>query len=67
MATEFTVGDDSGWTINFDYNAWATDKVFRVGDNLGNVLAQTVNLGIFDSNFWKLFFALKNNDNKGKH
>ena len=51
MATEFTVGDDSGWTINFDYNAWAKDKVFRVGDNLGNVLAQTVNLGIFDSNF----------------
>ena len=37
MATEFTVGDDQGWTINFDYEAWAKDKVFRVGDELGNV------------------------------
>ncbi|RVW12144.1 hypothetical protein VitviT2T_020375 [Vitis vinifera] len=34
MATEFTVGDDQGWTINFDYEAWAKDKVFRVGDEL---------------------------------
>ncbi|RVW11877.1 hypothetical protein CK203_085681 [Vitis vinifera] len=32
MATEFTVGDDQGWTINFDYEAWAKDKVFHVGD-----------------------------------
>ena len=41
MATEFTVGDDQGWTINFDYVAWAKDKVFHVGDKLGNV-AQTI-------------------------
>ncbi|KAL6327932.1 hypothetical protein AAG906_031276 [Vitis piasezkii] len=34
MATEFTVGDDQGWTINFDYVAWAKDKVFHVGDKL---------------------------------
>ncbi|KAL6326100.1 hypothetical protein AAG906_000975 [Vitis piasezkii] len=34
MATEFTVGDDRGWTINFDYEAWAKDKVFHVGDKL---------------------------------
>ncbi|XP_010645994.2 blue copper protein 1a-like [Vitis vinifera] len=34
MATEFTVGDDQGWTINFDYEAWAKDKVFHVGDKL---------------------------------
>ena len=44
MATEFTVGDDSGWTIDFDYQAWAQDKVFRVGDKLGNVLAQAITL-----------------------
>ena len=37
MATEFAVGDDQGWTINFDYEAWAKDKVFHVGDELGNV------------------------------
>ena len=37
MATEFAVGDDQGWTINFDYEAWAKDKVFHVGDKLGNV------------------------------
>ncbi|WKA02184.1 hypothetical protein VitviT2T_020402 [Vitis vinifera] len=34
MAIEFTVGDDQGWTINFDYEAWAKDKVFHVGDKL---------------------------------
>nr|CAN80941.1 hypothetical protein VITISV_035838 [Vitis vinifera] len=34
MATEFAVGDDQGWTINFDYEAWAKDKVFHVGDEL---------------------------------
>lgn len=30
------VGDEKGWTINFDYEEWANDKEFRVGDNLGN-------------------------------
>ncbi|KAL6327997.1 hypothetical protein AAG906_031341 [Vitis piasezkii] len=34
MATEFTVGDDQGWTINFNYEAWSKDKVFQVGDEL---------------------------------
>ena len=38
MATEFTVGDDQGWTINFDYEAWAKEKVFHVGDKLGNIV-----------------------------
>ncbi|OMO70469.1 Plastocyanin-like protein [Corchorus olitorius] len=34
MATTYIVGDSSGWTINFDYQAWAKDKVFYVGDKL---------------------------------
>nr|XP_012466191.1 unnamed protein product [Gossypium raimondii] len=34
MATDYIVGDDSRWTINFDYQAWAKDKVFYVGDKL---------------------------------
>ncbi|XP_021283242.1 mavicyanin-like [Herrania umbratica] len=34
MATDYIVGDDNGWTINFDYQAWAKDKVFWVGDKL---------------------------------
>ncbi|KAF8043636.1 hypothetical protein BT93_A1833 [Corymbia citriodora subsp. variegata] len=35
LATQWTVGDGIGWTnINSDYNAWAQDKVFRVGDSL---------------------------------
>ncbi|KAF5202791.1 blue copper protein-like [Thalictrum thalictroides] len=34
FATEYIVGDDSGWTIKFDYAAWAKDKEFRVGDKL---------------------------------
>ncbi|KAM7253785.1 hypothetical protein ACFE04_031467 [Oxalis oulophora] len=33
-ATEYIVGDDSGWTNNFDYAKWAQDKVFTVGDTL---------------------------------
>ncbi|KAK8532138.1 hypothetical protein V6N13_131480 [Hibiscus sabdariffa] len=34
VATEYIVGDDKGWTTNFDYQAWATDKVFHLGDKL---------------------------------
>ncbi|XP_062147116.1 blue copper protein 1b-like [Alnus glutinosa] len=34
LATEFVVGDDKGWTINFDYQAWAQGKEFHVGDTL---------------------------------
>jgi hypothetical protein len=35
LATDFIVGDDKGWTINVDYQAWALGKLFYVGDNLG--------------------------------
>ncbi|QCD97370.1 basic blue protein-like [Vigna unguiculata] len=34
MATDYVVGDDKGWTLDFNYTVWAQDKVFRVGDNL---------------------------------
>lgn len=34
-ATEFIVGDDHGWTLNFDYQAWAKGKNFMVGDKIG--------------------------------
>uniref|UniRef100_A0A7N0SX88 Phytocyanin domain-containing protein n=1 Tax=Kalanchoe fedtschenkoi TaxID=63787 RepID=A0A7N0SX88_KALFE len=34
MAKEFIVGDDAGWTIGFNYQAWAQGKEFRVGDTL---------------------------------
>ncbi|KAK2362068.1 blue copper protein 1a [Trifolium repens] len=34
MAADHIVGDDKGWTVNFNYTQWAQDKVFRVGDNL---------------------------------
>ncbi|XP_058084621.1 uclacyanin-3-like [Magnolia sinica] len=33
-ATEYIVGDDSGWTLGFDYATWAEGKKFRVGDTL---------------------------------
>ncbi|WOG87360.1 hypothetical protein DCAR_0206584 [Daucus carota subsp. sativus] len=33
-AKEFMVGDQKGWTINFDYQQWAQDKEFHVGDKL---------------------------------
>ncbi|CAN1245795.1 Blue copper protein [Linum grandiflorum] len=34
LAKDFLVGDNHGWTINFDYQAWAYGKDFRVGDRL---------------------------------
>ncbi|KAH7571679.1 hypothetical protein ACOSQ2_014633 [Xanthoceras sorbifolium] len=34
LAKKFVVGDEKGWTINFDYQAWADGKDFRVGDIL---------------------------------
>ncbi|KAK1583007.1 hypothetical protein Q3G72_020173 [Acer saccharum] len=34
MATEYIVGDDKGWNINFTSQDWAKDKVFYVGDTL---------------------------------
>ncbi|KAJ8526846.1 hypothetical protein K7X08_029323 [Anisodus acutangulus] len=34
MATDHWVGDDKGWTLNFDYKTWAATKEFRVGDRL---------------------------------
>lgn len=36
-STQFWVGGPSGWTNNVDYQAWAADKVFHVGDTLGIV------------------------------
>ncbi|RWR82147.1 mavicyanin-like protein [Cinnamomum micranthum f. kanehirae] len=34
LAKVFVVGDEHGWTINFDYKLWAADKDFWVGAKL---------------------------------
>ncbi|XP_052200162.1 blue copper protein 1a-like [Diospyros lotus] len=34
VATQYWVGDSAGWTIDFNYTAWAQDKAFYVGDSL---------------------------------
>jgi hypothetical protein len=34
-ATDHVVGDSQGWTLGFDYAAWAESKQFTVGDTLG--------------------------------
>ncbi|CAA3027638.1 blue copper -like [Olea europaea subsp. europaea] len=34
QATDYTVGDTSGWAIGADYSTWTTGKTFVVGDNL---------------------------------
>lgn len=47
LATDHMVGDDSGWTTNFDYQTWAQGKEFRVGDRLGNVLSLIIVYVIF--------------------
>ncbi|XP_027768225.1 blue copper protein-like [Solanum pennellii] len=33
-ATEYWVGGEKGWTLDVDYQAWAKDKTFKVGDTL---------------------------------
>ncbi|XP_076914851.1 blue copper protein 1b-like [Bidens hawaiensis] len=33
-ATEYIVGDQNGWSLDFDYQTWTKDKVFYVGDKL---------------------------------
>ncbi|XP_062075886.1 blue copper protein 1b-like [Humulus lupulus] len=33
-AVDYLVGDDAGWTVGFDYQTWAQDKMFFVGDRL---------------------------------
>ncbi|KAF3339368.1 blue copper protein-like protein [Carex littledalei] len=33
-ATDYTVGDTSGWTTGLDYSKWASAQNFQVGDNL---------------------------------
>ncbi|XP_044949114.1 blue copper protein 1a-like [Hordeum vulgare subsp. vulgare] len=34
VGTEHMVGDDKGWTLNFNYTVWADTKQFVVGDTL---------------------------------
>ncbi|VAI23043.1 unnamed protein product [Triticum turgidum subsp. durum] len=34
VATEHMIGDDKGWTLNFNYSAWAETKHFVAGDTL---------------------------------
>ncbi|XP_022737565.1 blue copper protein-like [Durio zibethinus] len=34
LATEFRVGDEKGWSLDFDYQGWAAGKEFHVGDKL---------------------------------
>ncbi|CAN6486744.1 unnamed protein product [Victoria cruziana] len=33
-ATDYTVGDSSGWALGVDYNSWSAGKTFKVGDRL---------------------------------
>jgi hypothetical protein len=44
LGTEFMVGDDKGWTMNYDYQNWAKGKEFHVGDKLGKLSLQTSSL-----------------------
>ncbi|XVE60539.1 hypothetical protein DITRI_Ditri05aG0136900 [Diplodiscus trichospermus] len=38
LATVYTVGDTSGWTLGVDYSTWTKGKTFKVGDSLGELL-----------------------------
>lgn len=45
-ATEYIVGDDYGWRKDLDYRIWAEDKIFYVGDVLGNASCTLVLLHV---------------------
>ncbi|XXG70741.1 hypothetical protein AAC387_Pa07g0152 [Persea americana] len=34
LATDYTVGDSSGWSTGVDYSTWTSGKTFAVGDKL---------------------------------
>ncbi|WJX77632.1 hypothetical protein P8452_60920 [Trifolium repens] len=34
VAKDFVVGDEKGWRLGVDYQSWAANKVFHVGDTL---------------------------------
>jgi hypothetical protein len=34
-AKTYVVGDDAGWDVAVDYDAWTSGKNFKVGDTLG--------------------------------
>ncbi|XP_057719165.1 uncharacterized protein LOC130933552 [Arachis stenosperma] len=36
FATDYTVGDASGWTLGVDYTKWVAGKQFKVGDTLNS-------------------------------
>ena len=40
---EHIVGDDAGWRLNFDYQAWAYGKKCHVGDQLGMYIYSMLN------------------------
>lgn len=42
-ATEHIVGGDKGWVFGFDYQTWALQQRFYVGDKLGMCLASYIN------------------------
>lgn len=41
-ATDYTVGDTSGWTTGIDYSTWTSSKTFVVGDTLGFTYAPSL-------------------------
>ncbi|KAI5427717.1 blue copper protein [Lathyrus oleraceus] len=34
VAKDFVVGDEKGWTVGVDYQVWAANKLFHLGDTL---------------------------------
>ncbi|KAJ6877281.1 mavicyanin [Populus alba x Populus x berolinensis] len=53
LAAEHIVGDDKGWTVNFNYTTWACGKVFHVGDTLVFKYQPPHNLYKVDGNGFK--------------
>jgi hypothetical protein len=46
VAKDFVVGDEKGWRLGVDYQSWAANKVFRVGDTLSKLIPFTFFLGL---------------------
>ena len=44
LATEYNVGDSSGWNLGVDYATWASQYSFKLGDTLSKLTNSQLHL-----------------------
>lgn len=62
FGTDYVVGDDWGWTLGFDYTAWAQGKQFWVGDTIRKFILLFIFLYINITNYISCNFSVGYHD-----